>query len=290
MPQALFNQYFSNLIPGGCVQTVNPVQTSCSGECCDINPIIDYPVINGSSSNVFNSGLKFFWDNPTLNVADNMLHFIPNGASSFAGNCCMVNPGEKSVNGIDDFVVGMNNYWGRWVYRIEAICPSPTPAQYFVEYPPGSGGGYCDKAAYFNNNPNHPALIATNDWNNTLGNVPGQHGWYSHTANDLLNHLISFFPNDYYHGMSYQELKDARFNTQINIGGYAGYDCVKGSLTFGTETEETCTQGSFIMFSKDNKVNLSSGLGYYASATLRNDSPDKAELFNVGAGIFESSK
>jgi hypothetical protein len=44
------------------------------------------------------------------------------------------------------------------------------------------------------------------------------------------------------------------------------------------------------MFSKDNKVNLSSGLGYYASATLRNDSPDKAELFNVGADVFESSK
>jgi hypothetical protein len=52
----------------------------------------------------------------------------------------------------------------------------------------------------------------------------------------------------------------------------------------------TCTGGSFIMFSKDNKVNLSSGLGYYASATLRNDSPDKAELFNIGADIFESSK
>ena len=52
----------------------------------------------------------------------------------------------------------------------------------------------------------------------------------------------------------------------------------------------TCAGGSFIMFSKDNKVNLSSGLGYYASATLRNDSPDKAELFNIGADIFESSK
>ena len=50
------------------------------------------------------------------------------------------------------------------------------------------------------------------------------------------------------------------------------------------------TQGSFIMFSKDNKVNLSSVLGYYASATFRNDSTEKAELFNVGADIFESSK
>ena len=48
--------------------------------------------------------------------------------------------------------------------------------------------------------------------------------------------------------------------------------------------------GAFIMFSKDNKVNLSSVLGYYASATFRNDSTEKAELFNVGADIFESSK
>jgi len=66
-----------------------------------------------------------------------------------------------------------------------------------------------------------------------------------------------------------------------------------GSITpcYCQEIPLTCTgDGSFIMFSKDNKVNLSSGLGYYASATLRNDSPDKAELFNVGAGIFKSSK
>ena len=47
---------------------------------------------------------------------------------------------------------------------------------------------------------------------------------------------------------------------------------------------------SFIMFSKDNKANLSSILGYYASITFKNDSTDKAELFNVGTDVFESSK
>jgi hypothetical protein len=47
---------------------------------------------------------------------------------------------------------------------------------------------------------------------------------------------------------------------------------------------------SFIMFSKDNKVNLSSILGYYASVTFKNDSTEKAELFNIGASVFESSK
>ena len=48
--------------------------------------------------------------------------------------------------------------------------------------------------------------------------------------------------------------------------------------------------GAFIMFSKDNKVNLSSILGYYASIKLVNDSKEKAELFSVGADMFISSK
>ena len=47
---------------------------------------------------------------------------------------------------------------------------------------------------------------------------------------------------------------------------------------------------SFIMFSKDNKVNLSSAAGYYASVTFKNNSMQEAELFNVGADVFESSK
>tara|TARA_R110000823_G_scaffold36382_3_gene99405 strand:- start:1732 stop:2148 length:417 start_codon:yes stop_codon:yes gene_type:complete len=46
----------------------------------------------------------------------------------------------------------------------------------------------------------------------------------------------------------------------------------------------------FIMFSKDNKVNLSSLLGYYAKAQFRNDSTSEAELFTVAADFVESSK
>ena len=46
----------------------------------------------------------------------------------------------------------------------------------------------------------------------------------------------------------------------------------------------------FIMFSKDNKTNLSSLLGYYAEVKFVNNSPYEAELFSVGADIFESSK
>ena len=46
----------------------------------------------------------------------------------------------------------------------------------------------------------------------------------------------------------------------------------------------------FIMFSKDNKANLSSLLGYYAEVKFVNNSPDEAELFSVGTEIFGSSK
>ena len=48
--------------------------------------------------------------------------------------------------------------------------------------------------------------------------------------------------------------------------------------------------GAFIMFSKDNKVNLSSILGYYASVKFVNDSQEEGELFSVASDIFESSK
>ena len=46
----------------------------------------------------------------------------------------------------------------------------------------------------------------------------------------------------------------------------------------------------FILFSKDNKANLSTVLGYYADVKFRNDSTDEAEIFSIGMDVFESSK
>ena len=48
--------------------------------------------------------------------------------------------------------------------------------------------------------------------------------------------------------------------------------------------------GDFLFFSKDNSVNLSSIIGYYAEAKFVNDSIVQAELFSVNAGIEQSSK
>ena len=46
---------------------------------------------------------------------------------------------------------------------------------------------------------------------------------------------------------------------------------------------------AFIFFSKDNKANLSSILGYYADIEFKNNSSKYAEMFSVGVDAFESS-
>ena len=50
------------------------------------------------------------------------------------------------------------------------------------------------------------------------------------------------------------------------------------------------TVDNFILFSKDNKVNSSSLLGYYGSAMFKNNSTDKAEMYATSCEISESSK
>jgi len=87
--------------------------------------------------------------------------------------------------------------------------------------------------------------------------------------------------------------------------GFTKIGLVKGisnatALDDGTETTTlTCeidestvvpTTSDFIFFSKDNKVNLTSLLGYYASIKFKNNSTSKAEMFSIGCEISESSK
>ena len=50
------------------------------------------------------------------------------------------------------------------------------------------------------------------------------------------------------------------------------------------------TGTSFFLFSKDNRANMASLLGYYAEVEFTNNSTDKAELYSAGSEIFESSK
>ena len=48
--------------------------------------------------------------------------------------------------------------------------------------------------------------------------------------------------------------------------------------------------GSYVFFSKDNKIHSTSMLGYYADVKMVNDDPEAAEIFGVGSEIFISSK
>ena len=50
------------------------------------------------------------------------------------------------------------------------------------------------------------------------------------------------------------------------------------------------TLSSFIFFSKDNVVNMSSVRGYFGLVEFKNNSTSNIELFSVGCEISESSK
>jgi hypothetical protein len=50
------------------------------------------------------------------------------------------------------------------------------------------------------------------------------------------------------------------------------------------------TSSSYIMFSKDNRVNMASLAGYYAEVEMVNNDNIKIELFSVATEIVESSK
>ena len=85
-----------------------------------------------------------------------------------------------------------------------------------------------------------------------------------------------------------------KYDDIIQIGDIISIDRLTNSITCDWTPQPSSAlfppMGAFIMFSKNNKVNLSSLLGYYAEIQFVNDSPDEAELFSVGADMFISSK
>ncbi len=107
---------------------------------------------------------------------------------------------------------------------------------------------------------------------------------------------IAFYatPNDDVAGF-----KHADENDITKIGDITSIDNTT-SLDDGTQTTTlTCnintstaipTMSDFIFFAKDNKVNLTSLLGYYALVKFKNASGSKAEMFSAACEIYESSK
>ena len=61
-------------------------------------------------------------------------------------------------------------------------------------------------------------------------------------------------------------------------------------IVIGNSLVASVPSTSFILFSKDNKANMSSVLGYHATVKFTNNSMSEAELFSVGLEAVESSK
>ena len=87
------------------------------------------------------------------------------------------------------------------------------------------------------------------------------------------------------------------FNSPVNVSTQVG-DIVYLSVTSPVGASSTAYQGMFsgnlttmfFLIGKDNRVNATSLLGYYADVKFVNDSRKKIELFSVGSEVSESSK
>ena len=228
-----------------------PPCSICTGDC---GYRISIPVQPNPTNNIAWGGvgimIKWFFDNPTANVDDYKLHRLKQGQSSG----CEVIPCEPC------YVPGCFKYYHKQNTITLVNMTSGSPVNIVFK-----------------------------------------------TANDIMNHLVITYPNGgFFMGMTsqqvVQQLSSSVFWTaypQFNVpppGGslllYIAYGGgpVNGDCTPDLNTPPCTDQGSFIMFSKDNKANMSDMLGYYASVELRNNSTTEAELFNVGTAFFESSK
>ena len=80
-------------------------------------------------------------------------------------------------------------------------------------------------------------------------------------------------------------------NNIIEVGVITAINYATSVITADIDNSTALPTGSsFFLFSKDNRANMSSLLGYYAEVEMTNNSNIKAELFSVGSEIFESSK
>jgi len=86
----------------------------------------------------------------------------------------------------------------------------------------------------------------------------------------------------------------ADMNDVIHIGSISAFTTSGTSFVIQVDTGSLNftmpTQNDYVFFSKNNEINMSAVLGYYAEAKFVNDSTEQAELFAVATEILESSK
>ena len=77
----------------------------------------------------------------------------------------------------------------------------------------------------------------------------------------------------------------------IQVGAITTVNYATNTIVADIQNSTALPTGtSFFLFSKDNRANMASLLGYYAEVEFTNNSTEKAELYSVGSEIFESSK
>ena len=93
----------------------------------------------------------------------------------------------------------------------------------------------------------------------------------------------------------------AYFSSTSTVGGFSTGGEIKqiGAITAVTEFSIACNipnsdprpqASDFILFSKDNAVNMASIAGYYAEVEMENNSTTASEIFHVSSEVVESSK
>jgi len=80
-------------------------------------------------------------------------------------------------------------------------------------------------------------------------------------------------------------------DTFVRLGAITAVNYAAKQITCDVASNTVLpASNDFLFFSKDNRANMTSLLGYYAEVEVQNNSTDKAEIFAMGSEIFESSK
>ena len=118
----------------------------------------------------------------------------------------------------------------------------------------------------FNNPFNHSLQVGDTIWYTNTSSSGG----YNVAPKDSVNKLgtLEFISNQY---QAYQ--------LKVSVPAPQGTTTVTPPLNIG----------AFIMFSKNNIINLGDVSGYFAEVKLENNSTEKIELFSIGSEITESS-
>jgi len=88
----------------------------------------------------------------------------------------------------------------------------------------------------------------------------------------------------------YSTVTNGIADTPSELGSVSAFTDKTITSSIDTSLSTSGLDTKFYFFSKDNKANLSSLVGYFAEVEMKNGSTGEAELFQVGSDISESSK